>query len=120
MRYYYPKTGKVYDGIFDLWSFWDPPCEEPHCKDCPCANNICLLDWAIENENKAAAIIGATPYYNIFDWLCVLPNQKFCFLEEVYYIDDDGYIHNETRDNNIASGIEICHMLRYPEEIEII
>lgn len=79
MRYYYPKTGKVYDGIFDLWSVWDPPCKEPHCKDCPCANNICLLDWAIENENKAAAIIGATPYYNIFDWLCVLPNQKFCF-----------------------------------------
>ena len=120
MRYYYPKTGKVYDGIFDLWNVWEPPCEEPHCKDCPCANNICLLDWAIENENKAAAIIGATPYYNIFDWLCVLPNQKFCFLEEVYYIDDDGYIHNVTRDNKIASGIEICHMLRYPEEIEII
>ena len=119
MRYYYPKSGMVYEDIYDVWNAWEPPCKEPHCKDCEYDEKICLLDWVIENQGRAASIMGAIPYNDICEYLGVLPNQKFYFCGEEYYVDGSGFV-NHVRPNQYAAGIEICGMLKYPEEIEII
>lgn len=119
MRYYYPKTGMIYEDIYDVWNAWDPPCEEPHCKDCGHNGKICLLDWVIENQEKAAIVMGAIPYNDICDYLGVLPTHKFYFCGEEYYIDSSGDVYNVTS-RRYAGGIEVCNMLKYPEEIEVI
>ena len=119
MRYYYPKTGMVYEDIYDVWNAWETPCEEPHCKDCEHNGKICLLDWVIENQEKAAIVMGAIPYNDICDYLGVLPTRKFIYCGEEYYITSSGYVYNVTS-KRYAGGIEICSMLKYPEEIEII
>ena len=119
MRYYYPKTGMVYEDIYDVWNAWVPPCEEPHCKDCEHNGKICLLDWVIENQEKAAIVMGAIPYNDICDYLGVPPTHKFIYCGEEYYITSSGYVYNVTS-KRYAGGIEICSMLKYPEEIEII
>ena len=119
MRYYYPKSGMVYEDIYDVWNAWEPPCEEPHCKDCEHNGKICLLDWVIENQEKAAIVMGAIPYNDICDYLGVLPTHKFIFCGEEYYITSSGYVYNVTS-KRYAGGIEICSMLKYPEEIKII
>ena len=119
MRYYYPKTGMVYEDINDVWNEWDPPCEEPHCKDCGHNGKICLLDWVIENQEKAAIVMGAIPYNDICDYLGVPPTHKFIYCGVEYYITSSGYVYNVTS-RSYAGGIEGCNMLKYPEEIEII
>lgn len=118
MRYYYPKTGMVYEDIYDLWVEWETPCKEPRCKECGYNEKVCLLDWVIANQDYAAAIMGAIPYNDICEYLGVLPTHKFYFCGEEYYIDSSGYVYNVTS-MRYAGGIEVCNMLKYPEEIEI-
>lgn len=119
MRYYYPKTGIVYEDIYDVWNAWETPCKEPHCKDCEYNGKVCLLDWVMENKEEAIKIMGIIPYNDICEYLGVLPIQVFGFCGEEYYINDEGYVYNITYDRD-ATGIEVCNLLKYPEEIEII
>lgn len=119
MRYYYPKTGRVYEDIYEVWNAWETPCKEPHCKDCEYNKKVCLLDWVIENQEEAASIMEAIPYNDICEYLGVLPNQRFHFCGEGYYVNSFGYVVYLTEER-VVSGIEVCNMLKYPEEIEII